>query len=295
MANKMEEKSLIMHSQPSTQNNNTVSSDVIGSLSILVSSCDAYADLWRPFFSLFWKYWGDCPFKVFLGTNTLTFSHPQVTSLHSDKGLSWADNFRDYLDAIETTHLLMMLDDFFLKQRVKTDIVIEAISLAHELEAHCVRLFPQPPPTVRVFGVKNFGILEVGSPYRVSTQAAIWRKDSLLRLLRPGESIWEFEVKGSIRSMVWQNGFYGFYMPVIPYGHHVVEKGKWFLWEARRYGKMNIGCDLSARGTMTPSETMKWCARKILYFVLEQLPWRTYLNLMARLGNLKKALTKLPC
>ena len=37
--------------------------------SVLVPSCDAYADLWIPFFALFWRYWSDCPFPVYLGTN----------------------------------------------------------------------------------------------------------------------------------------------------------------------------------------------------------------------------------
>ena len=259
------------------------------SLSILVPSCDAYSDLWAPFFSLFWRYWPDCPFTVFLGANALTFSNPNVTSLHSDKGLVWTDRLQDYLATIETTYVLMILEDFFLKHRVITDDVIAALSLACELEAHCIRLTPRPCPTIRVFGIKNFGILEVGSPFRVSTQAAIWRKDSLIRLLKSGESIWEFEMNGTARSMMWPSGFYGYYIPVIPYGHHVVERGKWFPWAARRYGKMNIGCDFTAREIMTTKETVRWCSHKILGVSLDQLPWRTRLNLIAKLGYLKKA------
>jgi len=37
--------------------------------SILIPSCDKYSDLWRPFFTLFWRHWPDCPFPVYLGSN----------------------------------------------------------------------------------------------------------------------------------------------------------------------------------------------------------------------------------
>ena len=37
---------------------------------VVVSSCDAYSDAWKPFFKLFFKYWSDCPFPIYLVTNT---------------------------------------------------------------------------------------------------------------------------------------------------------------------------------------------------------------------------------
>ena len=33
---------------------------------ILILSCDKFSDLWKPFFDLFWKYWPDCPYNVYL-------------------------------------------------------------------------------------------------------------------------------------------------------------------------------------------------------------------------------------
>ncbi len=48
---------------------------------VLVMSCGAYRDLWTPFFTLFWRYWPDCPFEVYLGTDCETFDDRQVTML----------------------------------------------------------------------------------------------------------------------------------------------------------------------------------------------------------------------
>ena len=44
-------------------------------LTIIVSSCDPYADLWDDFFELFNKYWGNRNYKTFLVTNKL---HPDI-------------------------------------------------------------------------------------------------------------------------------------------------------------------------------------------------------------------------
>ena len=45
---------------------------------ILVVSFDAYQDLWPVFFQAFFKYWPDCPYRVYLGANTATYVHPRV-------------------------------------------------------------------------------------------------------------------------------------------------------------------------------------------------------------------------
>ncbi len=37
---------------------------------VLVASCDKYADLLRPFDILWRKYWADCPFETVLVTET---------------------------------------------------------------------------------------------------------------------------------------------------------------------------------------------------------------------------------
>jgi hypothetical protein len=38
-------------------------------LAVIVVSCDLYSDVWKPFFTLFFKYWNDCPFPVYLTSN----------------------------------------------------------------------------------------------------------------------------------------------------------------------------------------------------------------------------------
>ena len=250
---------------------------------VLVPSCDAYADLWPPFVSLFWRYWPDCPFHVHLGTNVLSFEDARVDVIHADHGKNWTNRVREQLEALSTPYVLLVLEDFFLRRPVNTQDVLAAFDLLRNLDGHMLRLVPRPKPDIPVVRSPLLGTIAPGAPYRVSTQAAIWKRETLLALMREGESIWEFELKGTRRSIEYADGFYGVWRPLLTYGHHVVERGKWFPWEARRFGRMNIGCDFHRRQVMTSAEALRWTSRKVLAVTLGLIPWRRRLALLRAL------------
>jgi hypothetical protein len=195
---------------------------------ILIPSCDAYADLWRPFWTLFQRHWPDCPFPAYLGSDGAIFDDPRVTTLPTSGGRLWTKCVREQLRSISTPYVLMMLDDFFFRSRVSTQEVLTYLEAAETLDASMIRLVPRPGPDAPVEGYANLGRIRPGAPYRVSTQGAIWRREALLDLLREDESIWEFEMRGSERSAGMADGFYAVYRPVLTYGHHVVQRGQWF-------------------------------------------------------------------
>jgi hypothetical protein len=241
---------------------------------VLVPSCDAYADLWRPFWTLFWRHWPECPFPAYLGSDGALFHDPRVTTLPTSGGRLWTKCVREQLRSIDATYVLVMLDDFFMRSRVNASDVTACLDAADALGASMIRLVPRPGPDVPVDGYPNLGRILPGAPYCVSTQGAIWRREALLDLLREDESIWEFEMRGSERSAGMADGFYAVYRPVLTYGHHVVQRGQWFPWEARRFGRMNIGCDFSRRKVMSGPDTVRWMARKSLAMALDQIPWQ---------------------
>jgi hypothetical protein len=247
---------------------------------VLAPSCDAYSDLWRPFFAQFFKHWPDCPFPVCLGSNQQVFDDPRVRTITADHGNNWTNRVREQLRAIETPYVLMILEDFFLRAPVSTATVLASLDFARAADAHMVRLVPRPAPDRAVAGQSAIGEVLPGSPYRLSTQAAIWKRETLIALMRDNESIWQFELDGSPRSASLPDGFYAVWAPVMTYGHHVVERGKWFRSAAAEFGPMAIGCDFSRRGIMTRRETLKWYWGKVRNEVLNLIPrsWRSSLK-----------------
>ena len=82
---------------------------------VLVASCDKYADLLNPFSVLWRKYWADCPFETVLVTETSPCIEKGVFDriIACGKGGDWCDRLIAALDQIKTTYVLMLCDDYF--------------------------------------------------------------------------------------------------------------------------------------------------------------------------------------
>jgi len=226
-------------------------------LSILVPSCDKYSDLWKPFFHQFFKHWESCPYKMYLGTNHKDFQHPRVEVIKVGDDISWATGMRTMVDQIKSENILIILEDFFLRKDVSDS---DFTNLLEKYEYHkslMLRLsWAYGWPNKR--NSSGFQVLEPNRRYRICLHPAIWRKTFLDELLVEGDSAWAFEVNASNRSMKYSDGIFCTGYRPLEWDHHVVEKGKWFLPAAKKFAKMDIGCDFGARGVMTISEHVKW-------------------------------------
>ena len=230
---------------------------------ILVSSCDAYSDLWEPFFQLYRRYWPDRTFDLALITEAKGFGNPEVRALKMGAGRDWSSMLSDALIHLNTPYVLLTLEDFFLRGPVSNKLVEQLLGQMRLNDLQMLRLVPRPGPSIAVPGFSLFGLISREAPYRVSTQASFWDVQTLRHLLVPGERALEFEVNASRLSRS-SGTFASVWRPALPYRHHVVERCKWFPWEARRFSRMDIGVDLSARAIMPPLETMHWLCRKVL-------------------------------
>lgn len=252
---------------------------------IFIPSCDPYADLWPPFFQQLWRYWPDCPFEIVLGANTLEYPDQRVRTLRSSHGTTWTDRVREQLESLQSTYVLLWLEDFLLRAPVPTARVVEALAFAQERDATVVRLVPRPPADIPDGAAPSFGAIRPGAPYRVSTQAAIWNRRRLLELMRTGESIWAFELEGSRRSDSDTDRYFGVFATLLPYGHHVVERGKWFPHAVRWARRERVTLDLSRRPVMSTPEYAWWLSRKSFSLALGKLPWSFRQRLRRMLGR----------
>jgi hypothetical protein len=167
---------------------------------LLVVSCDRYRDLWVPFFTLLFRYWPDCPFPIFLGANDETYPDRRVIPLCVGEDVDWSTNLRRMLGQIPVQGILLLQEDFLIDRPVDTQRIRRLIGYAAGKNAACLRLMPIPGPDRPCEDNPDLGEIRKGADYRVSLQAAWWRKESLADVLAPGESPWQFECAGSRRS-----------------------------------------------------------------------------------------------
>ena len=165
---------------------------------VVVGSCDKYADLLGPFITLFRKYWPSCPFEVVL----VTESDPHVKgfdrTILTGVGKPWCRMMTAALEQIESTFVLLLMDDYLIESPVDTQRLLQRLEEAERFNAASLRLNPNPPGRKTVAGT---GLLEMPKnvAYCVTCQTSLWRRDFLLRLVRQNKSAWEFERRGSFQ------------------------------------------------------------------------------------------------
>ncbi len=223
-------------------------------VSVLVCSCDRYADLWRPFFEIFHLRWPNCPWPLYVGSNHRLFEGPGVTTLAIGEDRAWGQNLLAMLDRIETPRVLLMLEDFLIRKPVDNEQVTALATVAAYEDLACLRLTPMPRPSRRLAGYPRLGEIRPGDEYRVSTQAAIWRVSALRQLLRPPFSAWQFEQLGSVLSeRLMPRGFWGTYDPAIDYLHGV-DRGLWLPRGLEICRQAGVQVDLWARSEISPRQ-----------------------------------------
>src|SRR2546423_4407905 len=88
------------------------------SVAVVVSSCDAFFDAWRPFVFFFRKHWSDCPFPVSLIVNRLRVVSKFVRPISIGPDREWASNMMTALGSISQPYILYFQEDYFLNGRV---------------------------------------------------------------------------------------------------------------------------------------------------------------------------------
>lgn len=203
--------------------------DILRNISVFVASCDMYQDVWKPFFTFFFKYWDDCPFPIYLCANEVEYSHPKVKTILAGKYISWATDCIKCLRKIKTKYIIFLQEDFLLQKPVNTKRLLELVSYTEKRKAACLRLYPSPPPNKVCEDNPEIGEINKGALYRVSLQAAIWNRKIFLSLLRDGESPWDMEYYGSLRSNSLSSPFLSVLKGerVIDYFSTAVVQGEW--------------------------------------------------------------------
>jgi hypothetical protein len=238
---------------------------------ILVLSCDKYADIWKPFFEFFSKYWPDCPFPVYLGTNSKAFSFKNVKQIFSNKTTNWSEELELILNQIAEEYIILILEDYFICEPVNTKGIKNILNLMEEKKAAYFKIAAFPSkydslwPHIPIADLPSIAEIKTNSQYRVCLQTAIWNKNILSRLLKKGESPWDFEIEASKRSDEIENPFWCAVADpskkevhgLITYYCTALSAGKWMRGAVALSKKENIEIDTINRPIESKSEELK--------------------------------------
>jgi len=171
------------------------------SVAVVVSSCDTFFDTWRPFVFFFRKHWADCPFPVYLIINRLKVRSAIIQPIAVGPDRGWASNMITALESIPQPYLLYFQDDYFLNGRVNNSLLAQDFAYAFDnnVASFCFHARGELEPNFQPLN-DRFGVVPRESDGRTRLQVTLWKKQALRAALRPGESAWDMEARGSERT-----------------------------------------------------------------------------------------------
>src|SRR5579864_5344644 len=241
-------------------------------MSILVASCDSYSDVWPLFFGCFWKYWPDCPYPVYLGSNSTSYTDPKVRLLLIGDDLSWATSTRRMLERIASPYILMFVEDDTLMRKVESSAIESSLEALKTLNGGYLRLRPLPPPNQSIPSHSSIGVIARSAPFRCALQPSIWKKQLLIDLLKDGESPWGMEINGTIRSRKLAPAFYCTCSDLLKCNFNAVIGGKWHRSAFRLARREGIRVDFTRRPVLNRARSARVRAITMLYFLSRILP-----------------------
>ena len=165
-------------------------------LSVLIHTFNAYRHLWPGCIDA----WGSIPeteaANFYFGTDITTdYNVSPFIPLYSGPG-EWSDRLRALLAQIPTDYVLYMQEDHWPTQSPPD--LAEMMRIMEEKQLLRLHLGPIAS-FYTLFQGENTIYFSPESKYLVSHQPSIWKKDFLLDCLKPGETPWVNEYKGTLR------------------------------------------------------------------------------------------------
>jgi hypothetical protein len=210
------------------------------------------------------KYWKELDFPIVLNTEfsiydnsygvESTRSHEGVT----DRKLTWSECLIVALNKIDTEFVIYMQEDYFIDSPVDHRSILSFLTMMEgnkNLKYIGLTNIGNKSPFMKYYDDRLL-LVSQNSRYRISTQAAIWRKDTLLSYLVANENGWMFEIFGTRRAKKRHEMFLtcnpkkfnDINKPIINYIHTGIIKGKWHNEIPKVFASNNIEIEFDNRG-----------------------------------------------
>lgn len=246
-------------------------------VAIVIVSCDKYQDLWEPLFITFFKYWNDCPFKIYLASNYYQFSHQRVSNISIGDDKEYSSNLINIINHVEEEWIIIWYEDGFLKKKVDNQLVEYLIDKAISKNIDYLKLTVDYP---LYYGKKDedLGLIPKGVKYRSAMGMALYKKSALKKILNPGLSAWQLDTSDfdDLEIEFYAlNSNYRFQRPFTVLNS--VIKGKWYLGTPKFLKKEGLVKFISNRSVQPLFEYLYiqlYLLRIELYFTINKYWYR---------------------
>ncbi len=219
-------------------------------ISILISSCDAFSDLWEEHIKQFRKFWEGEQVEVYLVTDKQTDREIDgVKLIVIDDGSNMPMRIKKAIEYVGTEYVLLTLDDYFVIDKIESEKILKLVELSENYEIYYLSIYNRRRARKGKYtDVEILEDLDTTKKYTVNLYPAIWNVEFLKSTVVEDMSPWNYEV--TLSKMANKQG------AICKYSNagvfkilDVVRKGK-VLHPAKKYFKKN-GIDIGNRPTIS--------------------------------------------
>ncbi len=166
-------------------------------MKVAILVCNKYKWLLPVFMHFYKKHWRENPYTTIVVNEAAHLGSQDL----DPEGATWSTWVINYLRHCTEDKLLLIMEDFIIRDRIDTERVKLAASLCAG-NVGCVKLnapdkwFRRHAKKTNIEGFREYPL---DQKYSMSLQTAIYQKQYLLDVLRDGESAWQTEHSGSKR------------------------------------------------------------------------------------------------
>ena len=225
-------------------------------ISVLISTCDKFSDLWDTHIALYKKYWDGPLWKTYLVTDKPTEKHyDSIEIIVADSNLDFPMRIRYALDYIHTDYVLLTLDDYFLIEKTSAKGLQYLAERASNEHISYLKLYDRRKTNPRKYTeVRQLEPIDLSRKYALTLYPAIWDKQFLFNSVKADMSPWLYEPSltkyAQEQKANCQFSHAGTFVIL-----DVVRKGK-ILHKANRYFKKN-GIDIGNRPLISRATELK--------------------------------------
>lgn len=233
-------------------------------MAIAVVSFDKYSDVWDVFALCINKYWKDRPYKTYLITNDASPKYNGIEIVKTGEEVSWSYRVKKALETIREEYIMLLLEDYLISEDVDNDRVENALKYMKSNAVDYLRI--APIPTIKNTKSGEFATaLTSNMVYGVNLQAAIWKRDYLLKVINEENlSAWEVEARQKFDSPTRIEGkCYATKDFIVQYLNGIIQ-GKWYIKTIEGLAACGIEVPLGERKVMTDKDMRRETMRNYL-------------------------------
>lgn len=163
-------------------------------VTIVVTTCRAFSDLWANNLFLLNKYWPQHPNVIYVSD----FPNDNIHNFNvlAYKNFDYTYRLKEALKDVKTKYLLLTLDDYLINDYIKKDKIQYLYDYMDINNIDYCRLFKRAK--VKKWIDKKRKLKEISYAkkcYEVNLYPGLWKTDSLKKTIYIDENIWKYEVR----------------------------------------------------------------------------------------------------